>query len=174
MVEQALNCLLIFICTHTSMRTHMRTKAKHHLLLLLLLDHRSNTCSRHNHALGPWSTKQIVGRRAPIVDTQQNFLAAAFSCMCKSAFSASSPAILSSSPRMLSFLVDSSPRGQIAAPSPRGQICQWSLRHCQQIGIVTALRRTLLVRSLRLGTYIQAAELRSDLLLCTQSMAWIL
>ena len=36
MAEQALNCVLIFICTHTSMRTHMRTKAKHPLLLLLL------------------------------------------------------------------------------------------------------------------------------------------
>ena len=36
MAEQALNCVLIFICTHTSMRTHMRTTAKHPLLLLLL------------------------------------------------------------------------------------------------------------------------------------------
>ena len=36
MAEQALNCVLIFICTHTTMRTHMRTTAKHPLLLLLL------------------------------------------------------------------------------------------------------------------------------------------
>ena len=36
MAEQALNCVLIFICTHTSMRTHLRTIAKHPLLLLLL------------------------------------------------------------------------------------------------------------------------------------------
>ena len=91
MAEQALNCVLIFICTHTSMRTQMRTKAKHPLLLLLLLDHRSNTCyeSKTYSRTGSMVQKR-KSRRELSADTtkllgcgsqlhvQENFLAAAF------------------------------------------------------------------------------------------------